>query len=124
MAWLNSSVLDALLNNIKTNANKMCAISAYTNGDSYATVNANILAEVTMSSTDYTIASSGNDRYLVTASGKQDASANATGNPVAIAFVNTATSSVLWVTAETGSVSTVGGLPVDFPQVTLTAHQP
>ena len=46
--WANADVLDNGPNYIKTNCNKLALISSYTAGASYATVNAAILAEVTM----------------------------------------------------------------------------
>lgn len=46
--WAHADVLDNGINYIKTNCNKVAVISAYTAGDSYATVNAAILAEATL----------------------------------------------------------------------------
>lgn len=68
--WAHADVLDGGLNAIKTGATKMMLISGYTAGDSYATVTAAKLAEVTMASGDYTLSSSGSNRVLTTASGK------------------------------------------------------
>lgn len=124
--YAHQQVLDNGLNYIKTNCNKVALISSYTIGDSYATVAGRILAEATMASTDFTLASSGNDRTVTSAAGKSDAAANATGGSATnhIAFLNTAGSEVLWVTEETtGQVVTVGN-PVNFPSLVYTAQQP
>jgi len=124
--FVHADVLDNGLNNIKNNCNSMVALLAYTSGDSYATVIAgsNILAQVAMTSTDFTLASSGNNRTLTTASGKEDSSANADGNPTHIAFLDTVNSKVLWVTDETSSNVITTGNPVTFPQLTYTSNQP
>lgn len=122
--YAHPDVLDQGPNFIKVNCNKMAVIDAYTFGDSYATVNGNILAEATMASGDFTLGSSGNDRTLTTASGKSDTSANATGAASHIAFLDTVTSKVLWVTEETSGQTITAGNPVNFPSLVYTAKQP
>lgn len=122
--YAHPDVLDQGPNFIKVNCNKMAVIDAYTFGDSYATVNGNILAEAAMTSTDFTLASSGNDRTLTSAAGKSDASANATGAASHIAFVDTVNSKVLWVTEETSGQTITSGNPVNFPSLVYTAKQP
>lgn len=124
--WANADVLDNGPNYIKTNCNKMALISSYVAGDSYATVNGRILAEVVMTSTDFTNGSSGNDRTLISAAGKQDASANASGGSATnhIAYLDTANSKVLWVTEETSGQAVTAGNPVTFPSLTYTSKQP
>jgi hypothetical protein len=124
--WVHADVLDNGLNYIKTNCNKLAAISAYTANDSYSTVNAAILAEATMSSADFTLGSSGSNRTLTTASGKSDSSANATGGGANthLAFVDTVNSKVLWVTEETSDQTITSGNPVNFPSLVYTANQP
>lgn len=122
--WAHADVLDNGINYIKTNCNKVAVISAYTAGDSYATVNAAILAEATMASGDFTLGTSGSNRTLTTASGKQDTSANASGTASHIAFVDTVNSKVLWVTEETSGQTIVLGNPVTFPSLVYTAKQP
>ena len=109
---------------IKANCTKVALISAYAFGDSYATVNGRILAEATMASGDFTLASSGNDRTLTTAAGKQDTSANAGGTASHIAFLDATNSKVLWVTEETTSQAITAGNPVTFPSLVYTAKQP
>jgi hypothetical protein len=122
--YAHPDVLDQGPNFIKVNCNKMAVIDAYTFGDSYATVNGNILAEAAMTSTDFTLATSGNDRTLTTAAGKSDTSANATGAASHIAFVDTVNSKVLWVTEETSGQTITAGNPVNFPSLVYTAKQP
>ena len=122
--WAHADVLDNGISYIKTNCNKVVVISAYTAGDSYATVTAAILAEAALTSTDFTLASSGNDRTLTTATGKQDTSANATGAASHIAFVDTVASKVLWVTEETSGQTITASNPVTFPSLVYTAKQP
>jgi len=122
--YAHPDVLDQGINFIKTNCNKIAVISAYTFGDSYSTVNANILAEATMTSTDFTLGTSGNDRTLTSATGKSDTSANATGAASHIAFVDTANSKVLWVTEETSGQTITSGNAVNFPSLVYTSKQP
>lgn len=122
--FAHADVLDNGPNYIKTNCNKMAVISAYTFGDSYATVNAAILAEVTMASGDFTLGSASNDRTLTSASGKQDTSANASGTSSHIAFLDTANSKVLWVTEETSAQAITATNPVNFPSLVYTSKQP
>ena len=122
--WAHADVLDNGINYIKTNCNKVAVISAYTAGDSYATVSGNILAEATMASGDFTLGTSGSNRTLTTASGKQDTSANASGTASHIAFVDTVNAKVLWVTEETSGQTIVLGNPVALPSLVYTAKQP
>lgn len=122
--YAHPDVLDNGPNYIKTNCNKISVISAYTFGAAYATVNAAILAEATMASTDFTLGTSVNDRTLTTAAGKQDTSANASGTASHIAFLDTVNSKVLWVTEETSGQSITLGNPVTFPSLVYTAKQP
>ena len=124
--WAHPDVLDNGPAFIKANCNKVALISSYAFGDSYATVNGRILADAAMTSADFTLASSGNDRTLTTASGKQDASANASGGSATnhLAFVDTVNSKVLWVTSETTGQSVTAGNPVTFPSLVYTSKQP
>jgi hypothetical protein len=122
--YAHPDVLDNGISYIKTNANKIAVVSAYTFGDAYSTVNGNILAEATMTSTDYTLGTSGNDRTLTSAAGKSDASANATGTASHIAFLDTLNSKVLWVTEETSTQQIQSGNQVNFPSLVYTSKQP
>lgn len=124
--FAHADVLDNGINYIKTNCNKMAVVASYTFGDSYATVTGgtNILAEATMSSTDFTLATATNDRTLTTAAGKSDSSANNTGTASHIVFLDTSNSKVLWVTEETSSQTITSGNVVNFPQLVYTTKQP
>jgi electron transfer flavoprotein alpha subunit len=124
--WVRSGVLDSGLNDIKTNASTMLLISAYTAGDTYATVVANKLnAGVAMTSTDYTLASAGNNRTLTVTSGKTAAAtATATGTPdLHIAFTD-GTANVIWVTDETSNQAITTGNTLTFPGPVYTSNQP
>ena len=123
--WVRSGVLDDGLNDIKNTATKMLLISAYTAADSYATVVGNQLAEVTMTSTDYVLASSGSNRTLTTASGKSaTASAGASGTPdLHIAFTD-GSANVVLVTDETTNQPITIGNTINFPALVYTSNQP
>jgi hypothetical protein len=123
--WVNSSVLDNGLNQIKNNAIRMLLIKAYTAGDSYATVVSNIVASATMASGDFVITSSGNDRVMTTAAGKSATASTSSGaSPdLHIAFTNNV-DTVYWVTDETSNQVVTSGNTVNFPQVTYTSQQP
>ncbi len=123
--WVRAGVLDNGLNDIKNTATKMILISAYSAADSYATVVANKLAEATMASGDYTLANSGSNRTLTTASGKTaTATATASGTPdLHIAFTDGA-AEVIWVTDETTNQPITTGNIISFPQIVYTSNQP
>lgn len=125
--WVAPAVLDDGLNSIKANATQMRLLSAYAAGDSYATVNANTLATVAMTSADYSLGNgASSSRTLTVASGKTaTASASASGTPdLHIAFVNSAGSTVYWVTDETSNQPITSGNPVAFPAPVYTSNQP
>ena len=125
--WVNSLVQDNGLNQIKNSATKMVLISAYTAGDSYATVNTNTVASVTMTSADYTLAgAAGAPRTLTVASGKTaTATATASGTPdLHVAFTN-GTDTVYWVTDETSNQPITSGNTVTFTTgPVFTVNQP
>lgn len=123
--FVHSDVLDGGLNAIKNGATKMILISAYAANDSYATVQANKLAEVTMAAGDFTISSSGNNRQLAVAAGKSaTATAASSGTPdLHIAFTD-GSAKVLWVTDETTNQTFASGVTVNFPAPTYTSNQP
>lgn len=124
--FAHTDVLDNGPSYIKANCNKMALISSYVFGATYAAVNAAILAEVGMLSSDFTLATNVNDRTLTTAAGKFDASANATGGSASnhIAFLDTVNSKVLWVTEETSGQTVSAGNQVNFPSLVYTSKQP
>jgi hypothetical protein len=119
------AVLDGGLNIIKDNCTKMILLSAYTTNFTTATTT-NLVAEVAMSSTDFTITGTdGAARVLTVAGGKSDTAANisALGTPdLHIAFVDAMR--VLYVTDEASNQPITAGNPVNFPSLTYTASQP
>lgn len=125
--WVHADVLDLGINAIKTSANVMHVIKAYSAGDSYATVvTTNSVGNVSMASGDYTIAAAGSNRTLTTASGKTStATANSGAGPdLHIAFVDSANSKVLWVTDETSNQVITSGNTLNYPSVVYTSNQP
>lgn len=124
--WASSNMLDSGLNYLKNNATKMILLKAYTAGDSYATVaTTNNICEVAMTSTDFVLSSSGNNRIVTSAAGKSaNASANSGAGPnLHIAFTN-GSSEVIFVTDETTDQVITSGNPVNFPQCVYTSNQP
>jgi hypothetical protein len=123
--WANSSVLDNGLNQIKNNATHMLLLSTYTIADSYATVVSNKLADVTMTGTDYTLASVSSNRTLTVTSGKTaTATGTASGSPdLHIAFTD-GSANVLWVTDETTNQPITSGNVITFPGPVYTSNQP
>lgn len=123
---VHSDVLDKGPNEIRANCNLMALISSYTPGDNYATVFGRILASVSVTATDFVFGSSGANRTLTGPAGKSaTATAAATGTPdLAIAYLDTATSRVLWVTDETSNVAVPLGYVVSFPTNVYQANQP
>lgn len=111
---------------IKANATKMVLLSGYAFGQSYATVMANKLAEVTVANGDFALTNSGNDRVLAGPSGKSgNATASSGASPdLHMAVVDATNSKVLYVTDETTNQVITSGNPVDFPQITYTSFQP
>jgi hypothetical protein len=123
--FAHNDVLDQGPNLIKTACTKMILVSAYTAGDSYATIQTNKLAEVTMAAGDFTLSSSGSNRLLTVGSGKTAAaSASAAGTPdLHIAFTD-GSAKVLWVTDETTNQAVVATNTINFPAPVYTSNQP
>lgn len=122
--FVSSNVLDSGINYIVNNSERMVVLSAYTFGDSYAVVTGNILAAVAVTSGNFTVSSSGNNRQVQNSAGLQDASADATGTSSHFAFLNDTGTEVVWVTDETSLQTITAGNPVNFPQLTYTSNQP
>ena len=124
--WVNSKVLDFGIDYIKQHCNKVVLVASYTAGDSYATVNGAAIADVTgLTSADFTIASSGNNRTL-TAAAKTDTAANSSAGGAGnhIAYLDTTLSEVLWVVNDTNATVAVSGSPLNFAATVYTAAQP
>lgn len=129
--WVNAEVLKQGLNYLSTNCNEIRLISAYSAGDSYATVNTNTLAKTTRTSSDLPVSASGNNQRIVTTTATAPATAPASGTPdLHIAFINynagtPANSVVLWVTDESSNPAAIAvDDTINFGSVILTAAQP
>jgi hypothetical protein len=110
---------------IQANANQVRLLSAYTLGDSFATVNANTLATASMAPGDFTFSTVGNNERLTAATKSGNATASAGGSPdLHVAYVNSAASKVLWVTDETSNQPITSGNPVSFPEAVYNSNQP
>lgn len=122
--WVRSGVLDNGLNDIKNTATAMVLLKAYSAGDSYATVASNVICSVTMASGDYTLANSGSNRTLTTATKSGTASAGSGAAPnLHIGFTD-GSANVIWVTDETSDQVITSGNTVNFPAIVYTANQP
>src|SRR5687768_10342304 len=100
--YAHADVLDGGLNAIRNNATRMLLIKAYVRSDSYATVLANAICTVPMSSVDYTLSGGdGADRVLTVSPRSGTASAGSGASPdLHIAFTDNV-GKVLLVTDET-----------------------
>jgi len=123
--WVSAGVLDGGLNYINSTVTKMYLLSAYSVGNSYATVIANALnAGITMAPADLVLSTSGTSRVLTTAVKTAAATASATGTPdLHFAFTD-GSSQVIWVTDETTNQPITAGNTLNFPALTYTSTQP
>ena len=124
--YIHPNALDGGLSFLKANINKMGLVAAYAVTDTYATVNAALLADVPMATTDLIISASGLDQIITTASGKQDAAANASGGGAGnhLVFLDTVGLRILMATPETSGQAVVLNNPVIFPSIVHTSKQP
>lgn len=122
--WANFSVLEQGPNLVKISCTKMLLISTYHFGDSYATVVANKLAEVSMVSSDFVFSTIGNNRILTAASKNTTATATSSVNPdLHIAYTN-GVDTVYWVTDEISNMQVILGNGVTFPTIVWVSQQP
>lgn len=121
--FAHQDVLDGGLLAIKNGATKLLLISAYTPGDSYATVVAAKLAEATMTAADFTISSSGANRQVTSATKSATLTAGTAGATAHFAFTD-GSGKVLWVTDETSDQPLTQGNTVNFPALVYTSNQP
>ncbi len=111
---VHNDVLDAALNVIKNTCNKMVACSqqptTYTQANTtYA------LADVVMSSTDFTVADGDVSGRKLTVAAKNSVPVDVQGDPAVIALLDTVNSKLLYTTDE-GSVQTIYvGNSINFP---------
>lgn len=123
--WVNATVLNSGLNYIQTTCTRMMLLKAYTAGDSYATVTANMVAEAVMAPADMPITgASGAPRVLTFAAKSAVASAGTGAAPDNhIAFTD-GVGTVICVTDETSDQVVTSGNTVNFPALTYTSGQP
>jgi hypothetical protein len=127
MKWANSLFLDGGLNYLKANCDELRLIQTYAANDSYATVVANSLSHVSMTSTDLIITGAASSPRIVTsATGKSDPSASANGGGATLhfAFCDSINANVLWVTKETTGQNIYTGNIVNYPSLVYTSDQP
>ena len=127
--YAHADVLDNGPQYIKDHCDKVILIDAYS--AAYATVNgANKVAEATLTTTDFAIAGSDGAARVLTATLTGKAAGNALkgvadGTGMHVAFVDTTTSKVLYVTEESSDQAITSGNPVQFnSNPTYTAGQP
>lgn len=111
---------------VKANATKILLISAYTFGDTYATVNAAKLSEASVTTASWTWSASGNDRVLTSTDNLTGsvAAASAAGPSNHYAVVDAANSKVLYVTEEGSDQPITSGNPITFKSMVYKAGQP
>lgn len=118
--------LEAELNYVRNNADQMRVITAYTQGDSYATVVANTVCTIAVTATDLPVGVSGTlNRQITVASKTGTASASSPATPdLHIALVNSVGAEVLAVGDETTNQVIVSGNPITTPIWYVIAAQP
>jgi hypothetical protein len=111
--FINDTVLDAALNDIKNNANEMtvCSAQPTTYTESHTTF---MLATVAMASGDYTVANGDTSGRKVTTAAKTGTSISASGTATHVALNDTTSSALKAVTTCTSQALSVGGT-VDVP---------
>ncbi len=124
--YYNPNVLDSGLSHIKTNADEMRLLKAYTAGDSHATVLTNSIATIAVVTGDFTLGNQGTlGRQLAVAAKSGTANADSGATPdLHIAIVDSVGTEVLAVTDETSDQVVTNGNPVDVPTFNLKQNQP
>lgn len=122
--WVNQKVLDNGLDYIKNNSAAMLLLSSYTAGDSYETVISNKLAEVPVSSADFSITSLGASRVVTISGGKLATALASSDTPdLHIAFTD-GESNVIWVLNESTNRTIAQEDIVVFPAAAYKSNQP
>ena len=121
--WFDTTALDALLNEIKNNSVSVRLLDTYTQGDNFATVDANTIADAAITSGDFTgPAANGNHRRLTFSGKTGNATANSSVQQLHIALCSADT--VYAVTDETSDQPITSGNPVTFPTFYMQSSQP
>lgn len=109
---------------MKANVSRIALISGYAKGDSFATVVSKILAEIATAPGEFTLASMGDDRRVISPAKPATASATvAAGLDLHFAFL-TADNRVLYVTDETTDMAVTAGNTINFPALPYTSKYP
>ncbi len=124
--YSHADFLDGGYTYFKANVNQMVLLKAYAAGDTYATTTGNIVATVAMVTGDFTLSGADIASRLMTSAVKTAAASVGSGATpnLHIAFRDTVTSKVLWVTDETSDQVITSGNNVNFPALVYTAPQP
>lgn len=110
---VHNDVLDGALNIIKNNCTRMVACS--TEPTNFTEANATYaLADVTMASTDFTVADGDVSGRKVTVAAKTGVLVDASGTYAHVALLDVSNSKLLYVTTGTSQALTAGNT-VDFP---------
>ena len=127
--YAHSDVLDNGPVYIKTNCNKVILTNAYS--DVYATINTTAkVAEVALVTGDFAMSDGASSARVLTATLTGKAMGNALmavadGANMHLAFVDTVTSKVLYVTEESSNQAIVSGNPIQLnSNATYTLNQP
>lgn len=130
--WAHSNIQDGGADKLRAlaataNQVKLAVVKAYAGGDSYATVNGNICAAVSLVPGDITSAGAAGAARVATIAAKASVSITASSGAspnLHIALVDTVNSAVLLVTDETSDQQLYSGNTFDFPSWTYTVQQP
>lgn len=119
---VHDDVLDGALNIIKNNCTRMVVCTTqpttYTEGNAtYA------LADVTVSSTDFTVANGGTSGRKVTVAAKSAVTIDTSGTALHVALLDVSNSKLLYVTTCTSQALTSGGT-VDIPAWVIEIADP
>ena len=124
--YFHPDVQDNGLNEAKNNANQLHLIKNYAQGDSYATVLANSLANAATVSGDYPLTNQGTLGRQITSPLKSPAStaSSIASDDLHIALLDTVGSRVLMVTDETSDQVITSPNVVNFPAINFKMNQP
>lgn len=123
--YVHPDILDGGLLALQSGATKLALVSTYTLGDSFATVMGNRIAEVTLSSGDYTIAPGATTDSRKITNAPKSATASAAGSAGNYHFVfHDGSSRILRVVNETSEAAIALNQTVNFPALPYTRTQP
>jgi hypothetical protein len=124
--FIGSTILDKGLEYFEANCNRLDVISAYTLGDSYATVIGNTLGNVAMTGADFAAITTVNsyDRR-VTVSAKNVTATGTNASPdLHVALLDTTNSLVLAIVEEISNQPITTGNTINVPSFTVDGIQP